>query len=56
MAKIIASSGVTVELSGREVALIVQALRHAVDSYGGWDSYDDSEAADIEHALSRGVE
>lgn len=56
MAKVIAQSGVTVELSGREVALVIQALRHAIDSYGGWDSYDDSEAQGIEYALSRGAE
>lgn len=55
MAKVTATSGMTVELSSREVELIRQALRFAVDSYGTWDGYDDSEAVELERVLARGV-
>jgi hypothetical protein len=56
MAKVIAQSGVTVELTGREVELIRQALRFGVDNYGGWNSRDDSEARELEHVLAQGRE
>ncbi|MEV5319127.1 hypothetical protein AB0K92_15980 [Streptomyces sp. NPDC052687] len=55
MAKVISSSGLTVELSAREVDLVRQALRFAVDSYGPWDSYDDSEANALERVLAQGT-
>lgn len=51
MAKVIANSGVTVELSGREVALIRQALRHSVSNNTDWYDADDTEAREILRAL-----
>ncbi|MBT2412674.1 hypothetical protein J7I94_19265 [Streptomyces sp. ISL-12] len=52
MAKVIAHSGVTVELTGREVELIRQALRFSIDNNGSWDVYDDTEAASLAHVFA----
>ncbi|HLL34182.1 MAG TPA: hypothetical protein VK545_09885 [Streptomyces sp.] len=51
MAKVIANSGVTVELSGREVALIRQALRYSVSANTDWFDTEDEEAREILRAL-----
>ncbi len=51
MAKVIGHSGVTVELSGREVALIRQALRHSVSANTDWFDAEDAEAREILRAL-----
>jgi hypothetical protein len=56
MAKVIANSGVTVELSGREADLIHQALQYSVRNNTAWDSPEDSDANEIIRALARGVE
>lgn len=56
MAKVIASSGVTVELSGRDVELIRQALQYSVRNNTAWDSPEDSEANEIVRVLERGAE
>ncbi len=56
MAKIIANSGVTVELSAREVKLIREALRFAVENKGGWYPTDDADASDLERVLAGGTE
>nr|WP_159059623.1 hypothetical protein [Streptomyces antibioticus] len=56
MAKVIANSGMTVELTAREVELIRQALRFSVSNNGDWYAADDSQADEIERVLSRGVE
>jgi hypothetical protein len=52
MAKVVANSGVTVELSGREVELIRQALRYSVRNNAAWDDEDDRQADDVERVLS----
>ncbi|MGV9546818.1 hypothetical protein [Streptomyces ardesiacus] len=51
MAKVIGHSGVTVELSGREVELIRQALQHSVSNNVAWYDADDDEAREILRAL-----
>lgn len=52
MAKVIANSGVTVELSGREVTLVQEALIYSVRNNTAWHDADDEDAAQIERALS----
>ncbi|GAB1326934.1 hypothetical protein [Streptomyces sennicomposti] len=52
MAKVIANSGLTVELSGREVELIRQALQYSVRNNTAWDT----DATEIVRALARGAE
>lgn len=52
MAKVIANSGVTVELSGREVALVRQALSYSVRQNTAWDDEDDRQASELESILS----
>jgi hypothetical protein len=56
MAKVIAKSGVTVELSGREVELIRQALRHSVSHNTNWNDTDDNDARELEGVLSESPE
>ncbi|MFF1625600.1 hypothetical protein [Streptomyces sp. NPDC058272] len=56
MAKVISNGGMTVELSGREVDLIRQALDFSVSNNGDWFSSDDEDARSIERSLARGVE
>ncbi|MEU1254817.1 hypothetical protein ABZ445_16205 [Streptomyces chartreusis] len=56
MAKVIANSGMTVELSGRDVELIRQALQFSVNNNGEWYSADDADANELERILARGVE
>ncbi|MEU3285612.1 hypothetical protein [Streptomyces longwoodensis] len=51
MAKVIAQSGVTVELSGREVELVRQALSHSVRNNVEWYDTEDAEAREILRAL-----
>jgi hypothetical protein len=52
MAKIVANNGVTVELSGREVELVREALAYSVRNNLGWDDEDDRQANDLECVLS----
>ncbi|MDX2575930.1 hypothetical protein PV332_10600 [Streptomyces scabiei] len=56
MAKVIASSALTVELSGREVDLIRQALRYSVDNNASWYSAEDADADVLERTLAQGAE
>lgn len=56
MAKVIENSGMTVELSGREVTLIREALLYSVRNNAAWDSPEDGDANDLEQALARGVQ
>jgi hypothetical protein len=56
MAKVIANSGMTVELTGREVALIRQALVYAINNNGEWYAAEDADANEIVWALERGAE
>ncbi|MFD7776630.1 hypothetical protein [Streptomyces sp. NPDC059753] len=51
MAKVIANSGVTVELSAREVTLIRQALRHSISANTNWYDPEDGAAREILRAL-----
>ncbi|MEU3986113.1 hypothetical protein AB0F77_39655 [Streptomyces sp. NPDC026672] len=51
MAKVISPSGVTVELSGREVSIIRQALRYSVSANTDWFDHDDEEAREILRVL-----
>ncbi|MFF1684472.1 MULTISPECIES: hypothetical protein [unclassified Streptomyces] len=56
MAKVVASSGMTVEFSGREVELIRQALQYSVRNNAGWDNPEDADANEIIRVLARGGE
>lgn len=56
MAKVLVSSGVTVELSGREVTLIREALLYSVRNNTSWDHPEDGDASALEQTLARGAE
>jgi hypothetical protein len=51
VAKVLANSGVTVELSGREVELIRQALRYSVSANTNWYDREDEDAREILRVL-----
>ncbi|WP_425837423.1 hypothetical protein [Streptomyces fractus] len=56
MAKVIAHSGVTVELSGRDVELVREALSFSLRANTDWLDRDDEDARDILGILPGGVE
>ncbi|MDH6625768.1 hypothetical protein M2271_003579 [Streptomyces sp. LBL] len=56
MAKVIGSSGLTVELTGQEVELVRQALLYSERNNTAWDSPEDRIARELEQTLARGVE
>lgn len=47
MATVIGRSGMTVELSSREVELIREALTYSVRNNTGWEPPEDSEATEL---------
>jgi hypothetical protein len=56
VAKVITRSGLTVELSGREVDLIRQALQFSVANNGDWYFNDDADANELERTLAQGAQ